>query len=255
MPRHSIYTEIDTRSYNAIVKYGWISELLLALLVDPLEAEDVGESLKRWNHTEILITGGRAPTSRSDFIDLHSRSAFEKMKITLAQWSASMTNSEEALRILFDWDFRFAAWCGCAVARDSLKFVPKEDRRPIDAIESAESWVRGDLGAKTMLSASKSAFRSSQEARVKRLASAENAASAASTVAVAIYDMSRGNTMDAGMELTFVVSQTASAWSAYLSGREYASGVDKATTSSEHYQDQISRLCGVVAEGCITFPG
>lgn len=186
-----IFTEIDARSYDAVVRNGWISEVLLAMLVDPLEADDMANSILRRKESSIeLYVNGRvfdAPISLEDFHDLPSKHAFEKLKITMSQWVMTNDRADNAVRMITMWNIRFGVWCACAAAREALQFIPEGELRPLLAIEAAEAWVRGRAtgqrvaaGADAAYAASYAAARAVDAADVDAYtASAEAAADAA----------------------------------------------------------------------------
>ena len=162
MPAHNVFTEIDARSYAAIVKKGYLSEVLLALLVDPLEAEDVAESIDTRRFSSILLqANGRvvsAPIRLEDFQSLPSKDAFEKLKITLYQRVMKSGRAESALSQITEWSQRIGVWCACAVAREALRYVPEGDQRPLRAIEMAELWAVGKATINEVKAASYDAY-------------------------------------------------------------------------------------------------
>jgi hypothetical protein len=189
MPRHNVFTEIDARSYAAIVKNGWLSEVILALLVDPLEAEDVADSIRGRSETAIkLEVNGRifvAPITLKEFQNLPSRYAFEKLKITLSQWVMTTKRADIAVKTLTIWDRRFGVWCVCAIVREALRFVPEGELRPLRAIETAEAWVRGMATAAQVSAAyaDAAAYAAAADAATSAAAAARAAAAAAAAAA------------------------------------------------------------------------
>jgi hypothetical protein len=242
---HSYYTEIPLRSFDAIVKNGYLSEVLMALLVDPLEAEDVADSVKSRTMTAIYLeVNGHtvsAPIGLADFQNLPSKDAFEKLKITLSQWVMTTKRASGALRELTMWDRRFGVWCACQVAREALRFIPRSEPRPLRAIKTAEAWVRGTA--------------------------TEDQADTAAQGAEAYAEIAEN---EYGDYLVFEASSAASSASYTVVGYDFAGDAAAGSASAFAYSAQASdpdvdwdevreaeliRLREVVAAACLTFPG
>jgi hypothetical protein len=254
MPRHNVFTEIDARSYAAIVKNGWLSEVILALLVDPLEAEDVADSIRGRSETAIkLEVNGRifvAPITLKEFQNLPSRYAFEKLKITLSQWVMTTKRADIAVKTLTIWDRRFGVWCVCAIVREALRFVPEGELRPLRAIETAEAWVRGMATAAQVSAAAYAADRAAAYA-----ADAANAAYAADRAAATAADYAA---YAAAAAIHAAADYAADAYAAdayaadaYFAVRAAASAAARAAANAA----ELVRLREVVANACLTFPG
>jgi hypothetical protein len=239
MPAHNVFSEIDARSYASIVKNGWLSEVILALLVDPLEAADVAESIKSATGTAIeLKLNGRvfeAPIGLSDFQNLPSKDAFEKLKITLSQWAMTMGYANVSLRTIAEWDRRFGAWCACAVARDALRFVPRNELRPLRAIETTESWV---LGMATAESAAGAAY-----------AAATAGAAYSSAADAAAYSAAYASNAASNDAAAAAAADAASA------SADAAARASNAVAWTSNRSAELVRLCEVVSNACLTFPG
>jgi hypothetical protein len=246
MPRHNVFTEIDSKSYAAIVKNGYLSEVLLALLVDPLEAADMADSIQRIQATRIeLAFDGKiidAPITLKDFHSLPSKDAFEKLKITLSQWVKTTDVASEALRVLSIWDRRFCVWSACAVARESLRYVPAEEQRPLRAIEAAEAWVIGRATIETV----RDAYAAADDAAEDAVVDYNNAAiyAAADYAAAADAATSAAAAANAAAYVDTFDTETV----AYAAANAYASW------GANRYAELI-RLREVVANACLTFPG
>jgi len=227
---HSYYTEIPERSYAAIVKNGYLSEVLVALLVDPLEAEDVAESIKSRTGTTIKLEVNErvfsAPIELADFQGLPSKDAFEKLKITLSQWAMTTGRADDALRVLTMWDRRFGVWCACQVAREALRFVPKDEQRPLRAIETAEAWVVGKATTDDVRSAS---------------------AAAADAYAYAAYAATYG--------AAYAVAAADDAASAARFAAYRAADAAGASASAAANVSELAHLCTIVSDACLSFPG
>lgn len=221
--------------------------MLLALLVDPFEADDMADSINSKTETAIDIEVNdrvfSAPITLKDFQSLPSKDALEKMKITLAQWVMTTEQAGVALSGLTMWDRRFDVWCACAVAREALRFVAEGELRPLRAIETAESWVRGIATAAQVESAAAAA----DDAAYFPYAEAAYAATAAYAAAyVAIVESAAYFAASAAVNVA-----EARAASAALAAR--------AAAYSEKYRAirdaELIRLREVVANACLTFPG
>jgi hypothetical protein len=233
MQMHPYFTEIPLRSFEAMAFEGHLSEVLLALIVDPHEAEDVSRMIRDIYSTRIeLDFDGKitsAPITLSDFQDLPSKHAFEQLKITLAQWVMTTERADSAVGALASWDRRFGVWCACAAARDALRFVPEDEERPLRAIEAAEAWVRG-MATRAQVSAAREAARAA--------ARAAYAAFAAARAADAAY---------------YAADRASAAAAADAARAAYAAAADAAADAAR--VAELVRLREVVANACLTFPG
>ena len=110
MQMHPYFTEIPLRSFVAMAFDGHLSEVLLALIVDPHEADDVSRTI--WDVQEArieLLQDGRiveAPIRMDDFLNLPSKNALEHLKITLAQWVFTFERAPEPMGLLTKWSPR-----------------------------------------------------------------------------------------------------------------------------------------------------
>lgn len=124
---------IPEKSWRAIVRGSELNRLLLALIVDPLEAEDVAET-KRVNTIVTL----------DDFRSI-SIAATEAALQTIATWSRvaddEVVSARKALRSIYEVDWTLGLWCDCAIVDDLLGHVLKEDywREEFSAIKD---WIR-----------------------------------------------------------------------------------------------------------------
>lgn len=250
---HSIYTEIDARSYDAIVKNGYLSEVLLALLVDPLEAEDVADSVTTRDMGKISMSVNgivsSAPISPADFQALPSKDGFEKLKITLSQWAAVAADAKESLLTVATWDVRFGIWGACQVARSALVYVPSREERPLFAIETADRWLQGKFHGTPIYNVRpqlRSAADRAFAASVETIYSASQAAHAACAAAVeaSFYQPSQA---------AFYCSSAANhAANAFADSLTITTNADRWRRASE---SESIRLRKVVSNACLTFPG
>ena len=248
MSMDHIFTEIDARSYASIVKNGYLSEVLLALLVDPLEAADMADSIQRIQATRIeLAFDGKiidAPITLKDFHSLPSKDAFKKLKITLSQWAMTTDRADIAVEKLTIWYRCFGAWCTCAIARETLRYVPAGERRPLRAIEVAEALVIGKTTIGMALEAADAAYAAADAAADDTdddAYAAKRAARAAAYAARAAADAS-----------------SARAYAAYAANAAADAAAAAASSAEKHraIQDaELIRLREVVSNACLTFPG
>lgn len=144
MQMHPYYTEVPLRSFEAMAFEGNLSEVLLALIVDPNEAEDVSLTIQNVYDTKIeLDFEGKiisAPITLEDFQNLPSKNAFEQLKITLSQWAMTKSSTDAIIEIA-RWDRRLGAWCACACSREGQMFHGEEN---LKSIAITEAWVRGE---------------------------------------------------------------------------------------------------------------
>lgn len=240
---HSYYTEIPLRSFDATVKNGWLSEVLTALLVDPLEAEDVAETLARSDTTYRMVFSLRdgvrepVPISLEYFMSLPSKSVFERLKITVAQWIMTQPDAMQAAYETTAWDQRFGVWCTCQAVRVCLPNVRFDDPNPSDAIAAAERWVIGLANVDAVNDAANKAIDSAVSAEVDGDVAASSAADAAAFSANAAL----GSGFKAAAYANDAISSAATS---ILTARRQTSRV---TVSVE--------LRDVMARSCLTFPG
>jgi hypothetical protein len=264
MEMHPYFTEIPLRSFEAMAFEGNLSEVLLALIVDPHEAEDVAKSIQEIQSTRIeLDFDGElisSPIALADFQNLPSKNGFEKLKITLAQWVMTTKSAFFPLKTLSEWDQRFAVWCACAVSREAIRFVGKSENRPIRAIETAEAWVCGRVGINAVRLAYEAAYQAAvdaswdadwdgaSEALVNACVSAASAAYASDD---GIYEAAIAFGTNSAAEAAIKAATHAATATAVRSGRDLQSQDDVDAA----YVAELIRLREVVANACMTFPG
>jgi hypothetical protein len=273
---HSQYTEIPLRSFEAMTFEGNLSEVLLALIVDPLEAVDVARTILDIYPTEIeLSLNGNvvdASIALSDFVNLPSKHAFEQLKITLAQWVMTTKQADDALKTLTEWDGRFGVWCACAVAREAIRSIPKDELRPLRAIKAAEAWVSGKSSVRRARNAAAAAEAAAEEAAAYAdeaaddasnaiyniraaydVRAASDAAYAASYVARAAYTAAAHAT-DAAIH-TAGVACGAARVAAQCDAAYVAAAFADVSLWTSARDAELVRLREVVANACLTFPG
>jgi len=147
---HPIYTEIQQRSYDALVRSGTLEEVLLALITDPLAAEDVADELEAKTR--------KLPALHPNAFAELGANVIAAWKITIAQWAMTQADVLSALLSLVTYDRRLGVWCTCQVVRDALRFVPASERRPRVAIETTEAWVMGRASTKQVSQSATAAY-------------------------------------------------------------------------------------------------
>lgn len=249
MEMHPYFTEIPLRSFEAMAFEGHLSEVLLALIVDPLEAEDVSRAI--WDVQEVRIElneDGRiveAPIRLEDFLDLGSK-MFEQMKITIAQWTMAHGDAEDALRSIAALDRRLAIWCASDVAAGCLGLVPAMYSSPSRAINMAKAWIVGLANTTHVALASSAACRLAEKLEAESEYSA-NETSQARIAAIASAAYSASSVFYVSEDNSQVVFHAAQARSA-----QEVSTTGAADNSA--YPGDI-RLQEVIANACMTFPG
>ena len=247
--KHPYYTEIYQRSFDAIVKNGWLSEILLALITDPLEAEDLAERLERDSLETLWIlptTRGErrylAPTSLEDFRSL-SLDAKTSWHITMAQWVMRFKEANVALQSLIRYDRKLGAWCVCQVAREALRFVPNGELRPLVAIETTEAWTLG----KGTIEEAKEAYADIDEyANSYESNYSPQSSFAANAALEAAGSASHTNTPAAEYAAKLATFAAANAAAAIFP----FSSPDR----SKKRESELDRFREVVANACMTFP-
>lgn len=241
--KHPYYTEIYQRSFDAIVKNGWLSEILLALITDPLEAEDFAERLERTSPEALWILpygkGERrcpAPIFIEDFKML-SMNAETQWRVTLAKWVMRFAQADEAVRSLIYYETRVGVWAACQVVREAMRFIPADEDRPVEAVIRTERWASAKGTAAEATKAGDAALECSEEL------AGENAVAEDSAYAA------------------YLVSNSIS----YRPEAEYAVEVTAGVLASAYYKyesirwnikrdSELVRLREVVANACMTFP-
>lgn len=244
MQMHPYYTEIPLRSFEAMAFDGHLSEVLLALIVDPHEADDVSRTI--WDVQEArieLLQDGRiveAPIRMDDFLNLPSKNALEHLKITLAQWVFTFERAPEPMGLLTKWSPRLGVWCACSVAKEIHWY---DDNDPVlRSIEVAEQWVIENRYAILLTQEYNKIFATAQS-----MASPDYTAA---YLAVLSAHMAWDNECDPSA-VADVVSDTAwnvaDWWANSTNTIDYDMDVARSA--------ELVRLREVVANACMTFPG
>ncbi len=237
------FTYIPQRSFDAFVgDLESLDDVMAALAVDPLEAEDAYR----------LFGVKGIPHSLKDFAD-RGRGAYTQALETVAQWTMVQKDAAVALQVMLTYDLRIGTWCAAQVARESLELVSSRGPAPRIAVETAERWVLGQATAKECLAAARACF--SLRTELMNAAGTGNAsidaAAAASLAAayVASHPASEERYSNRERRGTGSTARAAATIMPYLSG---------ALPSSAYWEEQRSselrRLRQVVAAACLSYP-
>jgi hypothetical protein len=267
MEMHPYLTKIPSRSFDIIYKNGWLSEALLALVVDPMAAEDVEKTLERVRERITIVPDFEdnlpydAPIRLADFKDLGSQWV-QVMLETMAQWVMYQEgNATAAIGSICLIDRRIAAWCACSVAREGLRVMPPEDDRPMRAIVAIEEMVktkRKDVAAQRASDASNAAARRYSVSSERGWNTAGEGAygyyinASRSVFATATGDLIQILTGSKGRDQAAMVVDCVAYAIAYYEVSEDVRRVDDWGTVK---QMELMRLREVIAKACLSFPG
>lgn len=238
-PMHKDFPLIPQRSYDAIVRNGWLSEVLLALIVDPLEAEDFALGVGRYKEYERLYNEHpyaphRAlPIHADDFVKQGSN-ATDAWRQVIMQWVGQQKDARPALSSLTLYNRWLGAWCVSHVAREVLDLVAGNKDSLLKQINATEDWACGKLTT----------------GQVRELA--------ASVDPYDTYDFV-ANVARSSMSAAMIIDDYNAAEAAKRLAERVADAYAEASGTSEERwttvcSEELVRLRGVVAEACMTFP-
>lgn len=249
-PMHKDFPLIPQRSYDAIVRNGWLSEVLLALIVDPLEAEEVAAKLYRNLHYRLLFkdylsmmlfrdhpsmseNAADMPIGVDDFVR-QGANATDAWRQVVAQWVRLQKDARPALRSLVVYNRWLGAWCSSHVAREVLDIVAGNKDRLLKQINVAEDWSCGKLTT----------------AQVREIS--------ASMGKYAVYDFAADAAETSLRVITIYVADNAARAAEELADTVANAHAEASDTSEERWTTvcsaELVRLREVVAEACMTFP-
>jgi hypothetical protein len=233
---HPVFSFVPNSSYKAYVKgdLPTLDELLCALIVDPLEAEDAAEQFGE----------KRTPHSLGDFARI-SHGALRQALETIAQWVLWMRDNHRkgadfAIKSITRYSIRLGAWCAAQVARSVLSYLDNPSKAE-EAIKYTEQWVM-------------------YQAYIDYVYVAGYAADSLARELSYEGDESAAFAMYSAAEAAFVVGNSSPMQSAV--GSVYAAASSKAFENASDlnldYDDLVNkemlRLSNVVAEACVSFP-
>lgn len=241
MEMHPYYTEIPLRSFQAIVRNGLLSEILLALITDPLEAVDLAERLERPEKgKQIWVLPADksqrrypAPTSVEDFRELNIE-AKASWRVTMAQLVMRFDQSMPALLFLTRYDQKLGVWATCQVAREAINAVPKAGKLVLPVVRITEAWVRGKA---TGIEVTSSA------AKLRRSAPSFGDDEQLGFAFYAAWYAARSVEVPSNVEIAAVRSANAIAYHRNLRSKLI-----------ERRDAELVRLREVIANACMTFP-
>jgi len=156
-----------------------------------------------------------------------------------ADLARSRSDAREVLLTITAWSSQLGVLLTCRVAREALIFVPEDEKRPLQAIETAERWLLGEATVEECKLAAKKAFDaadfddSTNRAAFYAAFAASHAAEAGASVIAALV--------------------TPAATDAIADAAAYAAAARAAATADEDawkdvHSKELHRLCGVIAE-------
>lgn len=248
MKMHSYYTEVEARSYDAIVKNGWLSEVLLAMVVDPLEAADVADVIIRNDAAKTMMIDGSQRALLSLSYGLGA-SFLDRVKITASQWVSQQSDGRSVMAQLAGWDQKLGVWCACHLPVGMLARLPNDRPQARETIRKTLSWVFGQDAASTVLANAEKEAVSSEKTAIGTLA-ANSFTNRAEDAAFAAYSVARSN-RKSGM-----IKSAEDAVTSYLLAAYVAySGISSAFAESEDLDPFSYASCQIIADACLSFPG
>jgi hypothetical protein len=170
--------------------------------------------------------------------------------IAWSDWARTQSDARAVLLTIAAWSRRLGVLLACRVARESLRYVPEGELRPLRAIETAERWVRGEASAEECGRAAYAAYAEAAcraAAYAAEVAFADAAASAyAAAVAYAAASAYAADTATTDIVFTADMSvDYAAAAAAYAATAD--TSVWEIARSAE-----LRRLCHVIADAFLT---
>lgn len=231
--RHTIYTEIPLRSFNALVgDKETIENLLIALMVDELESEDVANYIWKRPQNRPLVT------SRA-FFEMGAN-ATDAWKRTLSQWCMRQDSAPDALVKLTIYNWRLGVWCACQLAQDALRLIRIGGRATRTSIEMTKAWVAGKVTIDRVISAGDEA---EEEVR-------DGASDMQFAVGIAASEAARGASVNNRYSAAYMLASAARR----VARAEAEAAYDDLLDNVNGYEYQIVRLREGVADACLSFP-
>jgi len=154
-----------------------------------------------------------------------------------SDWVREQTNAAMALKAIAKQSPRLAVFLACKVAREALPHVPRDEQRPLRAIEAAERWVFGEATVEECKSAADGARLATA---VADTAAAAYAAEGADEVAAAAAYAAEG------ADEVAAAAAYAAEGAAYAAA--YAAAAEDAAAWRRVRDTELHRLCGVIGE-------
>ena len=145
---NNYYTNVYQKSFEVFAKRSKkLDPLLIALMVDPLEAEDAKREF-----------GNKIPHSLEDFRSRDGQMAVDAALQTVAQWLVKQESIQMSIPEIAKWNSKLTVWMGIRQVDSFLSFAKTSDPRPREALRLAEEWVRGGDVAKKILRAAEDCY-------------------------------------------------------------------------------------------------
>jgi len=155
---------------------------------------------------------------------------------------AEFKDARDAIEWLISKDRRLGVWCACVCIREVVSFFPKDDKRPLIALETTEAWVRGKTTNSKVREASRNANNCFYDLLPGRW---RGTALSALAVAKASDAAKAANTNNASFAARASVERVAE-----------ISGVNEKSLETWGYllKKELRHLVEVMADGIMTFP-
>lgn len=251
---HPYYTEIQRRSYDAIVQNEWLSEVVLAFVVDPKNPYKIGDQLVRDDHQRLVIVPDdpqamplRAPITPSDVAKMGHK-AQTLLRLTIEQWAARQPDARSAMEGITLYDGRLGAWCASRLCKEVLaSSSPRISFIVLAAIATTEQWSLGRGSQEDAMAAGRLAAEYAEEMRTRSLFGAYIGYAAAYAAAVAVYaSMPAESAERAGQCAVFAARAMAS--------RPLEDGPYRVAQSAADEHEELVRLRSAVAKACRSWP-
>ncbi len=239
---HESFSRVHQRSYDVFVGNSIVhlDPLMMALAVDPLEAEDAASS-----------RSSDIPHSLEYFSSI-SRLAYLSAIETISQWVLHHPG-EQKIKQMAMYSPRLAVWCTAQAVRDVLRLLPPEEERPLTAVATAERWVMGESSGEQCLADARDSMAYSEETVFdqpanSRMASAAVRVGLAASTADEASDDPFARAAEVGLQTDNAIYEAASA-AATLTLLSEQRGSFK--IARDRYMD---RMYYVVSMSCFSFP-
>lgn len=229
LKKHGYYTNVYQKSYEVFAKHSKkLDPLLIALMVDPLEAEDAKK-----------LFGKKIPHSLDDFRNRDGQMAVDAALQTVVQWLQQQSSLGSAVAEIAAWNCRLAVWLDVAASRWALSAISSNDARLTDSLNTVERWVRGLAGQDELSTALMDSVSAVSDASnvpwiLPREAYAARAVMRTAQAADGAFMINRCNSYS-----EYVPDEAASAHYGY---------------SSRPIGEKLIELRSVLANACMTFP-
>ncbi len=145
------FTCVPRGSFEALVLHGWLTEVVLALVTDPLEAQDLSEEVgppvdfmgpcgqKLIRQTE---EGSFRVVPSSLDVYRMGASMVDAWRLTMSQWVTVVDDPRSAMEGLMSYEIRIGTWCSSQLMRSLFAASATEVAEWVGILDHAEAWVR-----------------------------------------------------------------------------------------------------------------